>query len=207
MEFTYTNSVTDLLATYSVPSNGILNPQRVDGLGIRTIEQARIHAHRIRNRQLYEDTVIEFNATEEAALLINGDVIICADNTRPETQDGEVLSMDGLTLVTSQNHKLDVTETYSIFLQGVDGTVESIPVTNGLNPHQVILSRAPKNPLVTDGDKFARTTYQIVKSDDAKLSRFLLTERGSTNNGLYTIQGVNDAPEFYDNDQDVRESP
>ena len=207
VELTYTNPVNDLLATYSVPSTGILNPQRVDGLGIRTVEQARVHAHRIRNRQLYEDTIVEFNATEEASLLIGNDVIICADNTRPETQDGEVLAVDGLTLTTSQNHELGNSGIYSMFLQGVDGTVESIPVISGLNPNQVILSSAPKNPLVTDVDKFARTTYQIVKNDDAKLNRFILTERGSSNNGLYTIQCVNDAPEYYANDQDVRPEP
>ena len=204
VELTYTDPVTDLPSTLSIPATGIINPLKVDGVGIRSVEQARVHANRIRNRQLHENVVVAFNATEEAALLINNDIVICADNTRPETQDGEVLAVNGLVLTLSQPVIMETGVVYSIFLQGDRGVVESIPITAGTVDTQINLTRVPKRPLVVDLESYARTTYQIVKADDSGLSRFLLTERGTSDNGLYSIQAVNDSPKFYANDQDVR---
>jgi len=84
-----------------------------------------------------------------------------ADNTRPDTQDGEIISVNGLELYLSQPVTVSGS-TYNIFVQHIDSTVESIPITAGSDNRHVTLGRAPKAPLSLDEGNFARTTYMIV---------------------------------------------
>ena len=206
IEFSYVSPETDTQEIIAIPAEGAINPSRTDSVGIRTIEQARIHANRRYNRLLYQDTVIERDVTEEAALLVNNDIIICADGTRPGIQDGEILAVDGLTLELSQPVLMDSINAYAIFLQLDDGSTQAIPVTSGINDTHVILAAIPalRRPLVTDSDKFARTTYQIVKADDSDLSRFILTERSNSGRGQFGIQAINYDPRYYNGDQSAR---
>ena len=203
IEFTYVSPETDTQEVWSIPAEGAINPRRTDGIGIRSLEQAEIHANRLYNRLLYQDTVDEREVTEEAALFVTNDILICADNTRPETQNGDILGVNGLALTLSQPVILEASESYVIFLQLDDGTVQSIPITAGPTDRHVLLAPAPalRRPLVTDSDSFARSTFEIVKADDSDLSRFILTERSNAGRGRFGIQCINYDPKYYAGDQ------
>ena len=208
VQATWLDPTTDTFETLIIPTEGNpQNPQRHDLIGVRNLQQATVHANRLYNRLLHQNVNVQFNATEEAALLVNNDVILVADNTSPEVQDGDILSVDGLILELSQPVTMETRVAYSIWLQLDDATTQSIPITAGVDDMHVVLAATPvlKKPLVTGPESFARTTYQIVKADDSRLSRFVMIERGAnTGEGSYSIQAVNDSDEVYARDQDFR---
>ncbi len=185
---------------YFPPDQSAKNPKKVTAIGVRNKAQALVLGGRIYNKLVYQSTVVEFECTEEAALLVLQDRILVADNTRPDTQDGDVLDQAVLLLTLSQNVVFDGIHTYTIFLQNPDGTVESIGITAGPNPNQVILAMAPTLPCVIDPDKYARTTYMIVSNTPARASAFLLTEKTPKDGKTYSVKAVNYAPEYYAND-------
>ena len=208
IQATWLDPATDTFETLIIPNEGNnQNPQRHDLIGVRNLQQATVHANRLYNRLIHQNVNVQFNGTEEAALLVNNDVILVADNTRPEVQDGDILSVNGLVLELSQPVKMEARVAYSIWLQLDDATTQSIPITAGVDDMHVVLAATPvlRRPLVTGPESFARTTYQIVKADDSRLSRFVMIERGANSgNGSYSIQAVNDSDEIYARDQDFR---
>lgn len=144
------------------PDQSATNAKKITSVGVRNNVQAQLLGWRYYNKLMYNNTAVEFKSTAEAALIINTQRMLVADNTRPDTQDGEVLAQVGLTLTLSQPVNFSPGSDYVIFLQQYDGTLVNIPITPGPNVNQVILQYAPPLPLVTDDRNFARTTYQIV---------------------------------------------
>lgn len=159
IEFTYSDPDDDGSITIFLPElYPAANPKKIDGVGVRNNLQAYFHAWRHYQKMLYQNTVTEFDATEEADLLIRNDRILVADNTRPNTQDGEVIAMNALELTLSQTVDLTQYTDHVIWLQHTDGQAESIGISVGTAPNKVLLDSAPRLPLVTDTDKAARTT-------------------------------------------------
>lgn len=183
-------------ATYSAPN-------KVQSIGVRNKLQAYFQSHRIWNKIKYQSVAVEFTATNEADILVPTERILIADNTRADTQDGEVNYQTGLILGLSQPVKW-VTSTMVIFLQLYDGSVESMTVSqsSGLTEYEVLLSRAPRLPLVLDDDAFANTTYMLVPNTDSKSKAFLVTERASNGDLTTKISAVNYDDRFYGNDKD-----
>ena len=145
IEFVYASPVDDALISINIPSDqSATNPDKIESVGIRNGVQAYFAAHRVWNKIQYQNTLVDFEATQEADLLVTNDRILVVDNTRTGTQDGEVTAVNMLELTLSQ----DVTfagggVTYTIFLQHIDGTIESIGITAGTADNKVVLANAP----------------------------------------------------------------
>ena len=92
------------------------------------------------------------------------------DNTRFDSQDGEVIAQSGLTLTLSRNLVWERIGAHSILLMKRDGSLESIGCTAGTNANQVILDYAPSEAInTTHGGQMvleqslvlARIVYQV----------------------------------------------
>lgn len=202
VELEFINPEDDVSDTIYIPADrSAINPQQVETLGVRDKKQAFIHAWRVWNKILYQNTITEFQSTQEAALGILNSRLLIADNTRPNVQDGEVVLQSGLTLTLSQAVKFEVGKTYSIFLQHVDGSVESIGITAGTKATQVVLAYAPAAAISTDVRNFARCTYIIVANEDKSAQAFLLQEKSSENGQVYNISAINYTSLYYQQDR------
>jgi hypothetical protein len=202
LELEYQDETDDALVTYYIPADRTaLNPKTVETVGVRSFKQAFWHAQRAWNKIQYQNIAVEFDATQEAAVSILKERVLIADNTRSETQDGQVESQNGLELTLSQNITLNEDKEYYIFLQHVDGTTESIAISAGTNANQVILNSAPRATLALDDDLYAKATYIIAEEDKTEDSAFLITEKDSKSNFEYTIRAANYSNLYYQADQ------
>lgn len=130
IQLEWINPDDDSVETFFIPEDQSgVSPKKIDVLGIRNITQATWHAWRGYYKTQYQNTSVEFEATQEAAILINRDRVLIADNTRAKTQDGEIVDQEILQLTLSQDVELLPNVTYTCFIQHVDGTVEAIPCT------------------------------------------------------------------------------
>ena len=203
VSFKYIDPNDDAQVTYYIPEDlSAVNPKEIESLGIRNNVQAYFHAWRIWNKIRYQNVITEFTATQEADLLVNNDRILVADNTRPDTQDGEVISQNVLELTVSQNLNFANDGEHTMFLQLYDGTIESIPVTPGSSLRKVVLSRAPRLPLALDDDLYAKTTFMFVGNSKTKQNAFLVNEKESQSNFTSIVRAANYDSRYYANDKD-----
>jgi hypothetical protein len=163
IQYSYVDPQDDTINTIFLPLEyAAINPKKIESVGVRSHLHAYFHAWRAWNRLRYQHTVVEFEATQEADILLINDRILVSDGTRQTSNEGEVLGVDGLELTLSQPVDLATEPPYTIFLQHHDGTVESIGVTAGSASNKVVLGDAPSLALVTDPQMTARTGYIIV---------------------------------------------
>lgn len=203
IEFEYVSPEDDAIVTYYIPSDkSAANPKKIESIGIRNSLQAHFHAWRAWNKIRYQNVAIEFDATQEADLLVLNDRILVADNTRPDTQDGEIVSQNGLELKLSQPIKLIDGVPYAMFLQLYDGTVESVSIAAGSNEYSVILNNPPRLPLALNDAYYAKTTYIIVGNNDKRQRAFLVTEKSPKDNFTSTVRAGNYDFRFYERDKD-----
>jgi hypothetical protein len=203
LQYTYVDPTDDSVNTIFLPLEyAARNPKKIESIGIRSHLHAYFHAWRAWNRIRYQNTVAEFEATQEADLLVINDRILVSDNTRPVMQEGDVLEVDGTTLTLSQNVDLTGDPPYSIFLQLYDGTVESIAITAGSEQNEVILGSAPSLSLVTGSEMTARTTYIIVGANESAQRAFLVAEKSPSGKMTSKVRGVNYDARYYGNDLD-----
>jgi hypothetical protein len=201
LEYNYVSPDDGAVVTLFLPTDqSAVNPNRVESVGVKNPLQAYFHAHRIFNRQRLQNITTEFSATQESDLVIQRDRILVADNTRPNTQDGQVDAQNGLTLTLSQDVTFETGQTYTIFLQHTDRTVEAIPITAGTQPNQVVLSRAPKAALSLDQDNYAVATYTITSDQSDRETAFLVVEREQQNNFTSQIRAIVYKDEYYAED-------
>ena len=203
VQYTYVDPIDDSINTVYLPEDyASINPKKVDSIGIRDHLAAYFHVWRAYNRIRYQNTIVDFDSTNEADLLIINDRILVSDGTRTPLNEGEVIEVDGLELTLSQNVDLSVSPSYNIFLQLYDGSAQSILVTAGSASNKVVLDEAPLLPLVTDSEMFARTTYVIVGSNDTKQTAFLLTEKSPDGPMTCNVRAINYDARYYGNDKD-----
>jgi hypothetical protein len=203
VEVTYVDPDDESFVKYILPLNGTtINPKKVEANGVRNKLHAYFLAWRIWNKIRYQNIITEFEATQEAQILILQDRILVADNTRPETQDGEVLLQNILQLKLSQRVIFEVGVNYTIYLQHIDGSVEAIPITAGPTLDTVILGFAPRLPLAVDPTLYSKSVYQIVGDNDTRERAFLLTEKEPRDNYTITLRAVNYDGRYYGNDLD-----
>lgn len=203
LEFVYASPEDGSIVTLFLPVGyAAVNPNKVEAIGVQDHLHAYFLAWRIWNKMLYQRESIEFEATDEANLLILNDRILVSDGTRPYSQEGEVLEVSGLTLTLSQ--KVDFTEysEYSIWLQHYDGIAENLAIIAGTDSNQVVLAGAPRLSLVTDGDRYARTTYIIVGDEQPHSIAFLVKERLPSVNMRSTVKAINYDARYYSKDPD-----
>lgn len=203
VEYQYVDPNDDSIVTFVLPEDGTpVNPEKVESVGIRTHEQAQLHAWRLWNKIRYQNIGVEFVATQEADLLVRQDRILNADNTRPDTQDGEIVGQNGLILGLSQAVELNDPDGHTIFLQHYDGTVQSAPVSAGADARHVVLGEPPVMPLALSEGLYALPTFVIVGNSESRATAFLVTEKELESNFTFKVTGVNYDARYYQNDQD-----
>jgi len=200
IEFEYINPDTNLPEIVYIPNTLGNNPKKIESIGVRNKLQAYFHACRYYNKLLHQHVTTEFESTSEGNLLLLKDKILVTDSSRPNIQDGEVTGQIGLEIELSQNVLLGTNPI--IFLQYYDGIVESMQCSIGTLPNRVLLASAPRLSLVTDINKFARTTYILVNEDDLSIREFMVEERNIQNNMTCLIKAINYSDRYYYNDKD-----
>ena len=202
IEYTYTSPIDDAILTLYIPEDqSAVNPKKIEGIGIRSRVSAHMQAYRVWNKLQYQHILSEFEATQEADILIPNERVLVADNTRPDIQDGDVISQNGLELTLSQDVVFADGVAYSIFLQLSDASVQSIPVIAGSAPNKVILQDPPTLPLVTANDRH-HTTYLVVGANNLIHIPFLVVEKQPKENLTFVMRVVNYDSRFYQNDTD-----
>lgn len=197
----YVNPEDDSVATVYLPDDTGKNPKRIETVGVRNRIQAYWIAQRYWGRIQYQNVATEFEATQEADLLALNDRILVADNTRSGTQDGEVVSQNGLELTLSQPVTFADGVNYTIFLQHTDGTTEALSITAGSDSYKVILGSAPRAALSLDPANYARATYQIVGDNDSREQAFLVTEKESMDTLNSRLTAINYDARYYEADE------
>jgi len=201
VQIEYTSPNDDARINYTAPETGTRNNLlKISTTGIRTEEQAKTRAWREWNKLYYQRVTCEFEGLDESNLLSRNDLILVANNTKLTTQDGDVESVDGLTLSLSQNVIIETGS--SIYLQMSDGTVDIIGCVEGSAKNQVILSRAPLMPLVVDNDRYAKTTYEIINAGNEASSMFLLAEMSPQSKMTNSLKCVNYDARYYEKDHE-----
>lgn len=201
VELEWTDPSDDTRTTYSIPEDGSAkNPLKITTSGIRNEAQAKTRAWREWNKLLYQTESVEFDALDESNLLQRNDRILVADGTSLETQDGEIESVDVLTLSLSQDVNLEDGQIYYINLQMPDASIDIIQCLKTDQSDQIVLSRAPRMPLVVDEDRYIKTTYSIIKATDTEKQAFLLTEMSPNDAMTNKLTAVNYDDRYYDKD-------
>lgn len=205
VEYEWVDPLDDARVLFKIPTDGsATKPKKIQSIGVRNLQHAHVHAYREYNRLLFQRVAIEFNATEEADILINNQRILVTDGTRPDTQEGHVVSQAGLILKLSQPYEFTIGQSYVIFLQHYSGLVESIPITAGVDQYHVVLGSAPALVLSTDADEYAYSaTYMIVRTTFGVSRRaYLVTSKTDNDNFSSKLTAINYDGRYYQNDWD-----
>lgn len=208
IEYQWINPANDAAETIYLPvDRSAVNPKRIESVGVRIEAQAKIHAYREWNKLQFQDVVTEFDALPEANLLTVSERILCADNTRAGSQDGEVVGVDSNNprLVTlSQPFDWTVGGPFRIFLQNSDGRVESMAVQSGGSSRLALLGVTPRTPIILRGDGYNPTGYIIGQGASSRQAQpFLVTEKGVANDdGTIPLTAINYDTRYYQNDLD-----
>ncbi|WP_433846890.1 host specificity factor TipJ family phage tail protein [Acinetobacter proteolyticus] len=203
VELEYTSPLDDKRVTYSIPSGSPLtNPLKIQSTGIRNEAVAKTRAWREWNKLKFQNVNCEFTALNESDLLIRNDRILVADNTSLETQDGEVVAIDGLILTCSQDVDFVSGETYYVHLQMQNATVDIVECTAGEMTNQIILTRPPMQALVVNADRYVKTLYTLIKGADSSKSIFMLSEMAPNDQMTNKLTCINYDDRYYQNDHD-----
>lgn len=202
VELEWVDPLDDSVVTFYIPEDkSAVNPKTIESVGIRNFAQASWQAWRAWRKILHQNLTSEFDATAEAAIVISRDRVLVADNTRPDTMDGEVVAQEGLEITLSQPVVLDPEEDYWIFLQNPDGSVYSRAITAGSDDRKVVFGSAPASTLVLEREKFVRTTYTIVRADDPRRDAMLISEVSPKDAFTHSVKAVNYDSRYYLHDQ------
>ena len=203
VELEYTSDVDDARVKYIIPEDITpKNPLKITTTGIRNEAQAKVRAWREWNKLRYKYMSCEVEVLDESELLIRNDRILVADNTIVDTQDGEVESVDGLIIQTSQPCTFEAGHDYYIYLQMSDATVDMVPCTAGEDKYHVVLSRPPVQPLVVSDDRYVKTLYTLVRADQTEAQAFMLEELTPQTQMTNTLKASNYDARFYERDHD-----
>ncbi|MBU3094033.1 hypothetical protein KPE82_00230 [Acinetobacter baumannii] len=203
VELEYTSDIDDARVKYIIPEDITpKNPLKITTTGIRNEEQAKVRAWREWNKLRYKYMSCEVEVLDESELLIRNDRILNADNTVVDTQDGEIESVDGLIIKTSQPCTFEVGHDYYIYLQMSDATVDVVPCMAGVDKYHVVLSRPPVQPLVVSDDRYVKTLYTLVRADQSEAQAFMLEELTPQTQMTNTLKASNYDARFYERDHD-----
>jgi hypothetical protein len=195
----YHDDTDERIKSYTIPTEGAaLNPKKIELAGIHIRKKAIIHAWRAYNELLFKNTYVEFDALEEALIGIVNDRIMVADNTRIETQDGDIIAVDGLSLITSQQAIMSGPST--VFIQHPDGTTEAIAVASQSHANEIVLATAPSVTIEIDEDNLIYPKYMLVPNSRTVSSAFRILNRTYKSSGVFNVTCYNYSEAYYFND-------
>lgn len=202
VELDYTDPADGAAMTFQLPHDGRpISPMKVEVPGVRSSELAYWQGWRAWNKARYQNTAVEFEATQEASLALPHDRVLVADRTRPGVLQGDIEAEDGTTLSLSHPAPLDPDQTYTIFIQHVDESVEALGCEPGADDYHVEISAEPRMDLSVETEHFARATYIIVPDGDVQTRAYLITERSAASAFTERVQAINYSFLYYQNDE------
>lgn len=202
IELTYNDDVSDAQETIKIPTDGsATNYKKIDLVGVRFFDVAYIRAMREYNKLKYQRVSIETETTMDGRLLLPNQRIDIVDNTRFDSQDGEVIAQSGLTLTLSRDVVFGV-GTHSILLMKRDGSLESIGCTAGTNANQVILDYAPSEAINTThgGANGVRTIFSFCADGVSSANSYLVQEVNISDKSYVKVSAINYDANYYNDD-------
>lgn len=198
VELTYNDKLSTQAEQIRLPLDGSARHYKtVQMPGVTSFEQAWMQANRHYNRLLNQRIVVDTEVTQIGRLVAPGALVDVVDNTRFQSYDGNVIGQDGLVLKLSQPVEVDATS--DIMLMKRDGSVESIPVTAGVDKFHVVLARYPAQPLVTQltADGGEPTEFSVASNDRRKAQTMLVKEVSRSDGEYVKITAVNYSDAYY----------
>ena len=177
------------------------NYKKIDLIGVRQYKMAYLRAAREYNKLRYQRVSIETETTMDGRLLLPNQRIDIVDNTRFDSQDGEVIAQSGLTLTLSRDVVFGV-GTHSILLMKRDGSLESIGCTAGTNANQVVLDNAPSEAINTThgGENGVRTIFSFAADSAESANSYLVQEVNISDKSYVKVSAINYDANYYSDD-------
>lgn len=194
------------------PDGSATNPdtKNKDLIGVRNKFQAHVHLMRRHWKNQFAYSTCSASVADEGAVVIPGNVVTFANQTRADTQQGAVESLSvndaGQPILTLSNSAdFGDRETATVFVQTTAATVDNIRCAPGSHDREIILSRAPAQPISTAWDAVVRATYQLVTHDDIDKDRYRVTSKGPGSTPMsHQLTAINDTNKYYQNDLDLK---
>ena len=202
IELTYNDDVSDAQETIKIPTDGsATNYKKIELVGVRFFDVAYIRAMREYNKLKYQRISIETETTMDGRLLLPNQRIDIVDNTRFDSQDGEVIAQSGLTLTLSRDVVFGV-GTHSILLMKRDGSLESISCTAGTQANQVVLDNAPSEAINTThgGASGVRTIFSFAADSAESANSYLVQEVNISDKSYVKVSAINYDANYYSDD-------
>jgi hypothetical protein len=193
---------------YFPPDESYVNPKKITSKGVRNGTQAQLNGYRLYQKLVNSNGQVEFEATQEAAMLIQNERILNADNTRSDTFDGQIVAVasDNQTLTLSQPFTPLTGVTYALYVQLPDGSLQNLPFSFGSSPTTLVLT-APPIPLpATDPSLWAQSTYTLIGNNAVRTGAFLVAKKDVADTGkrTYNLTCTNYSDSFYLYDTGVK---
>ena len=202
IELTYNDNVSDAQETIKLPlSLTATNYKKIELTGVRNYAQAWFRANREYNKILLQRVSIETETTSDGRLLLPNQRIDIVDNTRFDSQDGEIIAQSGLILTLSRDVVFGV-GTHSIILMQRDGGLESITCTAGTSANKVVLAYAPSEAIntVNGGAVGIRTIFSFGADSVASANSYLVQEVNITDSSYVKVTAINYDADYYSAD-------
>lgn len=192
-----------------LPDEFITNPKKLELSGVTNKYQAHFLAHRAWNKIQYQREMVKFTAYGEADLVSLNDRIAVVDDTTPpvvtlgkDATSGDVIHWQGQNISISQPVELDPTKSYTIHLQHLNRSVETMLVTQGTDEYSLVLERLPVLPLVVKHEYDEYAKYSITLSTEKDSEAFLITEKSHSGPFESEVTAINYDARYYSNDKD-----
>lgn len=186
-----------------LPDEFITNPKKLELSGVTNKYQAHFLAHRAWNKIQYQREMVKFTAYGEADLVSLNDRIAVVDDVVPTlTSSGDITYWQGQNISISHPVELDPTKSYTIHLQHLNRSVETMLVTQGADEYSLILERLPVLPLVVKSEYDEYAKYSITLSTEKDSEAFLITEKSHSGPFESEVTAINYDARYYSNDKD-----
>ncbi|MGA6877448.1 host specificity factor TipJ family phage tail protein [Acinetobacter sp. AND/436] len=186
-----------------LPDEFITNPKKLELSGVTNKYQAHFLAHRAWNKIQYQREMVKFTAYGEADLVSLNDRIAVVDDVVPTlTSSGDITYWQGQNISISQPVELDPTKSYTIHLQHLNRSVETMLVTQGADEYSLVLERLPVLPLVVKSEYDEYAKYSITLSTEKDSEAFLITEKSHSGPFESEVTAINYDTRYYSNDKD-----
>lgn len=186
-----------------LPDEFITNPKKLELSGVTNKYQAHFLAHRAWNKIQYQREMVKFAAYGEADLVSLNDRIAVVDDVVPTlTSSGDITYWQGQNISSSQPVNLDPAKSYTIHLQHLNRSVETMLVTQGADEYSLVLERLPVLPLVVKSEYDEYAKYSITLSTEKDSEAFLITEKSHSGPFESEVTAINYDARYYSNDKD-----
>lgn len=182
-----------------------VNPLTIESAGIRQYSQAWDRAQYEFNRIIYKRIQIESSVSSEGLLLSLNDRVAHADGTRlvKLESDGEIKSISGLSVVTSEPCFFEPGQTYSVIIRnGLGDPAPPVLVTERSDSKNgFVLSIIPTDIVIRGDDGIQRGSLYNFGPDGSELANdYLIQQKDPDRDGNVKLKMINYAPEYYQAD-------